>query len=71
MTNAASEWTDAGNFESITAATRRIREIEGYPVTGIFFDIYVDTVGGTDEESFGHLEPKGRQALYVVKRRAH
>jgi hypothetical protein len=37
--------------------------------TGVFLEIYVDTVHGSDEESLGHLEHKNRRALYVVKRR--
>jgi hypothetical protein len=69
MTNAAKEWVDAGDFETVTAAAGRIRELEGYPVTGIFFQVYVDTVHGTDEEAFGHLHHNGRHALYGIKRR--
>jgi len=69
MTNAAKEWVEAGSFESVMEAAGRIREMEGYPVTRVFFEIHVDTVHGSDEESFGHLEHKGRRALYVVKRR--
>lgn len=71
MTNAAREWVAAGVFETMTAAARRIRELEDYPVTGVFLEIYADTELGTDEESFGHLEHKGRRALYVVKRRVN
>jgi hypothetical protein len=69
MTNAAKEWVDVGNFETVTAAAGRIRELEGYPVTGVFFTVYVDTVHGTDEEAFEHLHHDGRLALYGVKRR--
>jgi hypothetical protein len=29
MTNAAKEWIEVGNFDSVTAAARRICEIEG------------------------------------------
>jgi hypothetical protein len=71
MTNAAKEWIDAGGFETVTAAAQRIRELEKYPVTGVFLEMYVDTVHGTDEESFGHLEHTGRRALYVVKRQVN
>jgi len=70
-TNAAKEWVEAGSFETVTAAARRIRELEDYPVTGVFLEMHVDTVHGNDEEAFGHLEHKGRRALYVVKRRAN
>jgi hypothetical protein len=71
MTNAAKEWVPDGDFETVTAAAGRILEIEDYPVTGVFLQMYVDTVHGSDEESFGHLEHKGRRALYVVKRRTN
>jgi hypothetical protein len=71
MTNAAKEWVEAGSFETVTAAARRIREIERYSVTGVFLDMHVDTVFGSDEESFGHLEHTGKRALYVVKRRTN
>jgi hypothetical protein len=71
MTNAAHEWVEAGSFETVTAAARRIREIENYPVTGVFLEIYIDAVHSNDEEAFGHLEHKGRRALYVVKRRTN
>jgi hypothetical protein len=30
MTNEAKEWVEAGRFDSVTAAARRIIEIEGY-----------------------------------------
>jgi hypothetical protein len=33
MTNAAKEWTSVGTFDTVIAAARRIREIEGYPTT--------------------------------------
>ena len=67
-TDPAREWIDAGDFETVTAAAQRIREIEAYPVTGVFLRMYVDTVHGSDEESFGHLEHTGQRALYVIKR---
>ncbi len=62
---------DAGSFESVTAAARRIREIEEYPSGGVFLEMYIDPDYGSDEESFGHLEHKGRRGLYVVKRRVN
>jgi hypothetical protein len=66
MTNAAKEWVEAG--PSTTAATRRIIEIEGYPVSGIHLEMHVSTTAASDEEAFGHLEHTGRRAAYVVKR---
>jgi hypothetical protein len=55
----------------MTAAARRIRELEDYPVTGVFLQMYVGTEFGTDEASFGHLEHTGKRALYVVKRQVN
>jgi len=49
MTNAAKEWIDLGTFDTVTAAARRIRELQSYPMTGVFFETHVDTVFGTDE----------------------
>jgi hypothetical protein len=69
MTNAAKEWVDAGNFETVQAAARRIREIEDYPGGGLFLEMHIEFDSGSDEESFGHLEHTGKRALYVVKRR--
>jgi hypothetical protein len=71
MTNPAKEWVEAGTFETVTAAAGRIRELEDYPVTGVFLQMHIDTLHGTDEESFGHLEHTGQRALYVVKRRVN
>jgi hypothetical protein len=33
MTNAAKEWIEVGNFDSVTAASCRICDIEGLTVT--------------------------------------
>jgi hypothetical protein len=71
MTNAVREWTDVGSFETMTEAARRIRELEGYPVTGIFLEMHVDTELGTDQEAFSVLHHTGRRALYGIRRRAH
>lgn len=67
--NSAKEWVETESFGSMTAAVRRIREIEGYSVTGLFLEIHIETVHGSDEEALGHFEDKGRRALYVIKRR--
>ena len=69
MTNAAKEWVEAGSFETVTAAARRIREIEGRATGGIFLRMLVEIDYGSDDEAFGHLEHKGRAASYVIKRR--
>jgi hypothetical protein len=68
-TNAAKEWVDVGTFDTVTAAAGRIRELEEYPTTGVFFEFHVDTELGTDEEAFSVLHHTGRRALYGVRRR--
>jgi hypothetical protein len=47
MTNTAKEWIEVGTFETVTVAASRIRELEGYPTTGVFFEAHFDTVLGT------------------------
>jgi hypothetical protein len=51
-----------GSFETVAAAAEKIIEVENYPVTGIFFDILIETgVGaGSEQEAFGHLEHTGK-----------
>ena len=71
MTNAAREWTEVGRLESVTAAARRIREIEGYPVTGVFLEMHIDTELGTDDEAFSVFRHTGRRALYGIRRRVN
>jgi hypothetical protein len=69
MTNAAKEWTTVGSFKTVTAAARRIREIEGYPNAGVFLELHIDTELGTDLEAFSVLHHTGRKALYSIRRR--
>ena len=45
ITNAAKEWIDVGSFESVTAAPRRIPEIEGR------------ATGGGPDPTVGHQPP--------------
>ena len=56
----------------MTAAVRRILDIEGLGErTGLHLEMHVDTLG-TDDEAFGHFEYTGRKALYVkLERRTH
>jgi hypothetical protein len=69
MTNAAKEWIEVGAFETVTAAARRITELEDNPVNGIFLEFYVDTTPlGTDEEAFRVLHYTGRRAHYGIRR---
>ena len=39
MKNAAKEWVEVGRFDTVTAAARRIRELEDYPHTGVFLEM--------------------------------
>jgi hypothetical protein len=71
MTNGTNEWVDAGQYETVTAAARRIRFLEGYPVDGIFLEIYVNTEHCDDEDVFACLEHAGRRAVYAIKRRVN
>jgi hypothetical protein len=69
MINTAKEWIDVGTFETVTAAARRITELEDNPANGIFLEFYVDTTEfGTDEEAFRVLHYTGRRALYGIRR---
>jgi hypothetical protein len=69
MTNATKEWTEVGTFETVTAAARRITELEDNHRAGLFLEFYVDTTEiGTDEEAFRVLHYTGRRALYGIKR---
>jgi hypothetical protein len=69
MTNRKKEWVEAGSFDTVTEAARRIREIEDRSSGGVFLRMLVEIDFGSDEEAFGHLECKGEVASYVVKRR--
>ena len=69
MTNAAKEWIEVGSFETVTAAARRITELDDRTVNGIFLEFYVDTTElGTDEEAFRVLHYTGHRAVYGIKR---
>lgn len=71
MTNAAKEWIEVGHFDTVRAAAARIRQIEGYPNTGVFVEMHVETELGSDEESFSVLHHTGRRALYGIRRRVN
>lgn len=63
-------WTQLGTFESVTAAARRIVELEGYPVSALFFELLIETKAGSEDDAFAHLEHTGRstERCYVIKR---
>ncbi len=71
MTNAGKEWIEVGRFETVTAAARRIRQLEEYPNSGVFLEMHVDTTCGTDEEAFSVFHHTGRKALYGIRRRVN
>jgi hypothetical protein len=71
MTNAAKEWIEVGTFDTVTAAARRIRELEGRSDGGIFLEMHVEIDCGTDEEAFSVLHHTGKRALYGIRRRVN
>jgi hypothetical protein len=68
---AAKDWVQLGTFESVTAAARRIREIEGRTSGGIFLEMHVEIDFGTDEDAFSVLHHTGKRALYGIRRRVN
>jgi hypothetical protein len=67
-------WEPVGSFDTVQAAASKIIELQAYPVTGVFFEILIETGLGAlnEEESFGHLERTGKIGrCYVVKRIKH
>jgi hypothetical protein len=66
-------WTHVDTFDSVTAAARRIVELEGYPVSAVFFELLIETKAGNEDDAFAHLEHTGRttERFYVVKRVRH
>jgi len=71
MTNDRDDWVTVGSFENVTAAARRIIELEGYPVSAIFFELLTGAETGNELEAFPLLEYTGRKRRYVVKRVQH
>lgn len=66
-------WVTVGSFDTLTAAARRIIEFGGCPVSGIFFEVPVETEAGDEDEAFGHLEHTAKlsNCCYLVKRVRH
>jgi hypothetical protein len=64
-----------GTFETVTAATKKLMELEGYTSYGVFFEIYIETGPGahSEQEAFGHLEHTGKNTnrCYLIKRVQH
>lgn len=61
MAERGKAWTTIGEFETVTAVAQKLIELEGYPVSGVFFELLVDTKTGTDKEAFQHLEHTGKR----------
>lgn len=70
MAERGKEWVTVSSFETLTDAARKIIELEGYPVTGIFFDILIETgiAAQSEHDAFAHLEHTGTNRCYVVRR---
>lgn len=62
------DWQAVGTFVDLAEAADRIRRLESYPTTGIFFEFYIDALA-TDIEALSHFEHKGRECCYVILRR--
>jgi hypothetical protein len=62
MTNPGKEWVEAGSFETMTAAAKRIHN----PFFFLRVGVYTDDLD--DAEALGHLEHDGKKALYVIQR---
>ncbi len=64
-----------GSFATVTEAAQKIIELENYPITGVFFEILIETGlgAGSEQEAFGHLEHTGRNSkrCYLVKQIRH
>jgi hypothetical protein len=58
MTNEAKESVEAGTFESVVAAARRVVEIEGYPIKSLHLEMHVSTTAASDDEAFVHLNTR-------------
>ena len=67
----AKDWIEVGVFDTVTAAARRIREIEGRERGGIFLEMYVEIDFGNDEEAFSVFHHTGKRALYGIRRRVN
>jgi hypothetical protein len=68
MTNDAPERVEVGTFESITAAARRIRELEGSQTNGVRLEFYVETDCGTDADALSVFHHTGKRTLYSIRR---
>ncbi len=61
------DWTLVGTFDDLAVVAARIREIEGYPATGVRFEFDVDPLT-TDAEALSQFEHVGQINHYIVLR---
>ncbi len=61
-------WSLVGSFDSITAAGRRIVELEEYPVAGLHLEVHIDCTADGDSDALTIFEHTGQRALYAIKR---
>jgi hypothetical protein len=69
VTNPESDWQPVDTFHDLAAAADRIRQMEGYPTSGIFLEFYIDP-STTDGEAFSHFAHTGQRNLYTILRSA-
>jgi hypothetical protein len=69
VTNPECDWQPVDAFDDLAAAADRIRQMEGYPATGIFLEFYIDPQT-SDIEALSHFEHTGQRNRYVILRAA-
>lgn len=52
----------------LSAAVRRIIELEDAPVDGLHLEAYVSAVPSSDRDALDHLEFTGKATAYAIKR---
>jgi hypothetical protein len=67
--NKMRQWAGLGEFHSISAAARRVLELEGDPLGALFFRVYVDPLGDkSDAELLCRLEYQSDKGFYLLQR---
>lgn len=67
VTNPECDWQPIDRFLELAEAADRIREMEGYPATGITLEFYIDPQT-SDMEALSHFEHTGQHNRYVILR---
>jgi hypothetical protein len=63
-------WTELGTFDGIGPAARRVLELEGEPLSAMFFRIYADPLmEKSDADILSRLEYQGTKDFYLLTRR--